>query len=248
MNRGKVAHYLLEQMGGTTYLEIGVKHGSCFRPMIAKRKIGVDPIDPPAVLKEYLSQHPQVLYYQTPSDEFFAQYFHLFKVQKIDVALVDGLHTYTQAIKDVENSLKHLSENGVIVVHDCCPLTESAAAPGTSPKAADGLPGWIEGTWNGDVWKTILYLRSYCDDINVFVLHCDYGLGIITKGKPENMLNLSLGEIEKMTFHDLERDRKKLLNLKDPYYFFEFVKTRPFPIPAKQPKKAVSRPIALSHR
>ena len=82
------------------------------------------------------------------------------------------------------------------------------------------------GVWNGDVWKTIVYLRSYRYDINVFVMNCEHGLGIITNGKPEDMLNLSADEIDKMTFHDLDNDRERILNLKSPEYFLEFLSRR----------------------
>ncbi len=130
---------------------------------------------------------------------------------------------------DVENCLRYLAAGGIIVVHDCNPLTESAAAPGTSLVASEGLPGF-NGTWiwNGDVWKTIAYLRSYREDINVFVLDCDLGLGIISKGKAENMLNLSADKIEKMTLYDLDNNREHILNLKSPGYLLGFPKMRMF--------------------
>lgn len=109
-----------------------------------------------------------------------------------------------------------LDPGGFIVVHDCNPLTESASAPGTSLVATVGLHGFGEMVWNGDVWKTIAYLRSYRHDLNVFVLNCVHGLGIITKGKPENVLNMSTAEIDKMTFYDLDNNREQILNLKSP--------------------------------
>jgi len=117
-----------------------------------------------------------------------------------------------------------LNTNGLIVMHDCNPLTESAAASWTSL----GSPEFVNWIWNGDVWKTIAYLRSCRDDLNVFVLNCDFGLGIISKAEPENMLNLSGAQIDEMTFKDLDNNREKILNLKSQEYLFEFMEKRAF--------------------
>jgi hypothetical protein len=66
----------------------------------------------------------------------------------------------------------------------------------------------------GDVWKTIVYLRSVRGNLNVMVLGAETGLGIITRAKGENMLNVTPEDIEIMTYADLEAQRELLLNLK----------------------------------
>jgi hypothetical protein len=104
-------------------------------------------------------------------------------------------------------------------MHDCNPQT---------PEAAVSFNDWknrnFEGNWNGDVWKTIVYLRSLRKDINVFVLDCDHGLGIITWGTPENLLTYTPEAIEKMTYDEFVNKRKELLNLKAPEYFKQYFK------------------------
>ena len=218
MDRIQVIQYLLSKIDGKTYLEIGVEYGKSFCPIVAPRKIAVDPVPASTQVRAHLLQHLKATYYQTTSDDFFAQKGHIFDEKKIDVALVDGLHTYAQSLRDVENCLMHLNTNGLIVMHDCNPLTESAAAL-----------EFVNLIWNGDVWKTIAYLRSCRDDINVFVLNCDFGLGIISKAEPENMLNLSGAQIGEMTFKDLDNNREKILNLKSQEYLFEFMEKRTLP-------------------
>ncbi len=220
MDRIEVVQYLLNTISANTYLEIGIKSGESFCPIIAPRKIAVDPVRIGIPAQNHLLQHPRATYYQTTSDEFFAGKAHIFDSQKIDVAFIDGLHEYKQSLRDVENCLRYLSLNGAIVMHDCNPLTRSAAASWASL----GSPESVNWLWNGDVWKTIAYLRSHREDLNVFVLNCDYGLGIITKGRPENMLNLSKDKIDEMTFDDLDNNREKILNLKPPEHLFEFLK------------------------
>ena len=144
----------------------------------------------------------------------------------LDVAFIDGLHTYKQSLLDINNTLNYLNENGVIIMHDCNPPHQAAAHPAESidHAAALELPGWT-GEWCGDVWKTICYLRNYREDLSVCVLDTDYGLGIVTKRKADRRLGLTEDELEVMTYEALASDKKNLLNLKDEGYLFEFLKT-----------------------
>ena len=137
---------------------------------------------------------------------------------------IDGLHTYEQTLRDVHNCLKLLKEDGVIILHDCNPVSESAAYPADSWEQTESfeLEGWT-GEWSGDVWKTIVYLRSTRKDLKIFVLDCDYGIGIITKGTPENMLTYSKEEIDNFFYRDLERNRERMLNLKSTDYLEKFI-------------------------
>ena len=150
----------------------------------------------------------------------------LFSSEKIDVAFVDGLHTCEQAHQDVLNILSHLNTNGVILMHDCSPPTDSSAIPASSweDAAKMNLPGWNR-QWCGDVWKAVVQLRATRDDLNVFVLDCDFGIGVVTRNKPDAMLDYSTDQIKSMTFDDLDRSRKRLLNLKPQEYLFEFLDT-----------------------
>jgi len=184
-------------------------------------EIGITPKEKGSILqKSSLLKH-----YVTTSDEFFEKYADILN-KGVDVAFIDGLHTYEQTVKDVDNTLKYLNEGGLIVMHDCNPPTLSASYPASSYEEAAklNLPGWT-GEWNGDVWKTIVLLRSLRKDLHVFVLDCDYGVGVVCKGKPEDILSYTVEEINKMSFKDLSKDRRKLLNLKEPAFLFKFLET-----------------------
>jgi glycosyltransferase involved in cell wall biosynthesis len=164
-------------------------------------------------------------FYYMNSDRFFEEHAPtLFREEKISVAFIDGLHTYAQAYRDVLNVLEHLEDDGIIVMHDCNPPTEASAHPADSWEAASkmNLPGWC-GLWCGDVWKTIVHLRATRDDLNIFVLDCDFGVGVISKGKPENRLDLSPNEIGALTFNDLHRRRRAMINLKPQTYLDHFL-------------------------
>ena len=227
MGRVAVINEILGKIGGRTYLEIGIRYGRTFNRIIAPRKIGVDPVNAAPRVREHLLGHMGATYHCKTSDEFFVHHGHIFSNQKIDVALIDGLHTYGQSLKDVINCLAHLADNGVIVMHDCSPPAASMAEPLQESRNADGRPNLYKGgPWNGDVWKTIVHLRSCFDVLNVFVLDCDFGLGVVTKGRPDNMLDLSVEEIQEMTFNELDKERELLLNLKNPEYLSEFLTAR----------------------
>ena len=43
---------------------------------------------------------------------------------KFDIIFIDGLHLDYQVDLDLKNSLKHLSQNGFIIMHDCNPPTK----------------------------------------------------------------------------------------------------------------------------
>lgn len=222
MNRIEVIQKIIDKINAKTYLEIGVEFGSTFSKVKAERKIAVDP-EIKISWKEKLAdmlKFQKVKYFEMASDEFFNKYSDLFIKRKIGVALVDGLHTYQQSLKDIENCLKFLSDRGVIVTHDCNPTNEVSASPDREITKKAG-----ERKWNGDVWKTIVYLRSTRPDLNIFTLDCDYGLGIIKKGWSENTLEYQPEQIEKMTYRDLVDNREKFLNLKNVNYFEEFLKT-----------------------
>jgi hypothetical protein len=165
--------------------------------------------------------------YTEKADDFFADRAHrVIPKAGVDVVLVDGDHSYEQTMSDINNCLHYLKDDGVIVIHDCSPSTEISATPAQDIFAATELlqdrPEWT-GAWSGDTWRAIVSLRSTRKDLHIFVLDCDCGLGIITKGTPENMLEFSEEEIMNMTYHDLDRDRARILNLKDQSYLAQFL-------------------------
>lgn len=212
LNRIELLEKLITRNKAKTYFEIGIFAGTCFIPIQCELKIGVDVIPPVKEVQSILNDKTK--YFQMTSDEFFEQHGSLFATNKIDAAFIDGYHSFGQSLRDVNNCLVHLSDNGVIVMHDCNPTTTRMATPFKSYE--EKANARCTGDWTGDVWKTIVYLRSMRRDLNVMVLDADYGLGVITRGKPENMLPYTLEDIISMNYHDLSANRTLLLNLKSP--------------------------------
>jgi len=217
-----IVSVIIQKLLAKTYLEIGVYKGDCFFYQKVKHKIAVDPNFKSIKLKilTYLRKNR---FFEMKSDEFFRRIPNILNKYGIDVALIDGLHTYEQSLKDVLNCLKYLNNDGYIILHDCYPLTKLQA---TSAKSIEhfkslNLP---KSTWCGDVWKTIPHLRSICGDLRIFVLNYDLGIGIITKGEPSSMLNYTEEEIMRLTYDDLKKNPEYILNLKAFSYFFDFIK------------------------
>ena len=228
MDRVKVIQAVIDNIKAKTYLEIGINYGRTFLKIRAKRKIAVDPEFNVSGFKKFRhffknSCNINNQYYRMTSDMFFDQEAGDILKSGVDVAFIDGLHTYKQSLKDVLNTLKYLNEYGVIVMHDCNPSSEKLALPlaradNQLKKSVYDIPGWC-----GDVWKTIPYLRSTKQNLQIFVLDCDFGLGIVKKGYPENRLNYSKEDIDKMTYENLSQNRIETLNLKQVEYLNRFL-------------------------
>lgn len=223
MDRIIVLQSIILKKKAKNYLEIGVNNGACFFNISVKNKTAVDPafvFGTKVKWKHKVIAFPRrIKYCSMTSDRFFAKY----AKEKYDVIFLDGMHTYEQTYKDVVNALKHLKEDGIIVLHDCNPTSEISAHPAKSREHMDKLFNDWSGEWNGDVWKTIVKLRSAHPELNVSVLDCDFGLGLVRYAEPENVLKYSDAEISQMSYKALEKDRIRLLNLKPLSYFPEFI-------------------------
>lgn len=214
------------------YVEIGVQTGYCFFKIKADRKIAVDPhfiIKATKKVKAYLKNLSNFnnTFFELTSDDFFEKKSnYLKKAGGIDVIFIDGLHLYEQVVKDIENSLKHLNKGGVILVHDCNPLSEPASVRAYTSEEAAVLvgdhPQWIN-QWNGDVWKAVVQLRSERNDLNIAVFNTDHGVGMIRPGIPEKTFSITDKKVADLNYADLDANREKFLNLKSPEAFALFV-------------------------
>ena len=229
MNRVDVLNVIISRINAIKYLEIGVEKGKVFLKINVNKKLAVDPKLQISLKKKLLScikDYHNIFneYYEITSDNFFDTCDNrLRKLSGIDLIFIDGLHAYEQSYRDVLNSLKHLSKKGFLVMHDCNPSTESQAnTECPTQNASDDKSGSF---WCGDVWKTILRLRSERNDLNIFVLDCDFGIGVISKGKNEVILNINEKEISSLGYSDLDRNRQLFLNIKPPEYLESFLNT-----------------------
>jgi hypothetical protein len=231
VNRIAIAQSALNALTGGPYLEIGVNTGESFIPIRANRKWGVDPdpkLSKKRLLKYAVFSALKIKFedvFRLTSDHFFASKADLLRTHGIDVCFVDGLHTYKQALRDVLNAVAYLKPKGIILMHDCNPSTELMASPAASicELIQQKNSSWT-GEWSGDVWKAIVHLRSLHQELSAFVLDCDRGVGVVTKGRPRSKLAYSADEIRAMDYKFLAANRNELLDLRPPVYFKEFLR------------------------
>lgn len=218
--RHEVAQSLLDFIQGRTYLEVGTDMHEVFPRIKAERKFGVAPLAETAPVDE---SDPEI--YPTTSDLFFTRHApRLFDASPIDLAYLSGRQNYAQTCRDLIHALRFLARDGMILIDHCNPPVPSAgvAAPSRQEAARMDLPGWT-GLWCGDGWKCIAKLRAVHADLNVFVLDYDYGLGVVSRGRPDNIIYINPVQLDHLTFADLNSNRAMLLNLKPQDYLHEFL-------------------------
>lgn len=181
MLRTEIIQKFITKRNYKSYLEIGTYRNVNFDKITIDEKVSIDP-DPEAKAT-----------YQMTSDEFF-----VVNQDKFDIVFIDGLHEHSQVYKDIQNSLKFLNPNGVIILHDCMPKNEKM-------QLWDNKSHQFE-EWTGDTWKA--YYKAL-NEINykVYVLDTDYGCGVIDTSHPKPKL-AHIVDMEKLTYQDY-------LNLKE---------------------------------
>ncbi len=193
-----------------TYLEIGVRvPAHNFDRINAEKKYSVDP----GVEREH-----NPVDFPVTSDSFFASLDSgkiLSKDIKFDIIFIDGLHLAEQVEKDIQNSLRYLSDDGFIVMHDCNPPTEFHAR-----EEFLYTLGPAGGNWNGTTWKAFFKARKRTDVYSCCV-DSDWGVGIISKkinfGKPTSIQNEFY---EYLVLDEFRKDSLNLINFEDLKKFF----------------------------
>ena len=183
-SRFDIINKIIKKKKFESYLEIGCQSDVNFSKIIIKNKIGVDP--------QSGGTH------RMTSDDFFKQ-----NKSTFDLIFIDGLHVYEQVLKDIENSLKVLNDNGVILIHDCLP---AKIWHQTIPQT--------HSSWNGDVWKSIVKSRTRID-IDTYTIEADQGLGLILKRKNKDLLVDKIENFKNLKFRDYYIHHKKFMRIID---------------------------------
>lgn len=179
--RTKILNELIKNNGYSNYLEIGVGDKTHLHGVNVplKNKDGIDP--------------DRNTTYRMTSDEAFSL---MPQDKKYDLIFIDGMHLKDYVLRDVNNSLKHLSEGGTIVCHDCNPPNKESATPKQRTKQ-----------WFGTAYQAIIELRMIREDLFICVVDADCGCGIIKPGVQQ------LFPKAEINYELLEHNRKELLNL-----------------------------------
>ena len=171
IKRWDLIQNIIDKKRYDNYLEIGCDKDQSFSKIKVKNKIGVDPVSGGNI--------------RSTSDQFFSS-----NTSKFDIIFIDGLHHYEQVIKDVNNSLQILNDNGFILLHDCLPRSIAHQA----------IPRY-RGSWNGDVWKALVELRTRTD-LDTYTCQIDFGVGIVQKKKNTEILSIEKKNFKHLKFSD----------------------------------------------
>src|SRR5258708_2964992 len=146
MNRIELINYFSHQRKLKRYLEISIhgQHHTCSQIQCAYKATS----------------------FPRGSDEFFERN----REESFDIIFIDGIHTEEQTLKDIRNAFDHLTECGVIVLHDCMPPD---AWHQRSPEE------YHEGeNWTGSSWRAALRIFNE-STYNCYLLDMDWGCGVI---------------------------------------------------------------------
>ncbi len=156
---------LIEKYNLKSYLEIGINNpANNFDRIRCESKTGVDPeMAGPVSISEgsYISTKTSDQFFTAPRGPY-------------DLIFIDGLHHADQVKRDFNNSLRCLSDNGFIVIHDVLPENEDGTLVPRQTKK-----------WWGDVYKWAMSIGDY-KGISFKTFNIDEGCMLVWKSGANN--------------------------------------------------------------
>jgi hypothetical protein len=168
-----------------TYLEIGVESGATLAFATGcEIAVGVDP-EP---LSSVALLPPPLQVFRETSDAFFATRARaaIFAQRNLDLVFIDGLHLFEQTLRDFIHVEAWSSPNTVVLLHDCLPVCEAAAARQR-----------ISKFWVGDTWKVLEILIAQRPDLRIAVIPAPPSGLVVVRGldAQSNVLQQRMPEI-----------------------------------------------------
>lgn len=181
-NKAEYINELIKENECESYLEIGFGKGVNFKKIICKDKTSVD-------IKGSST-------FKGTSDDFFKG-----NEDTFDVIFVDGLHHADQVRKDIVNSMKCLSDEGIIILHDTLPKNKSMQEVPQKQKV-----------WTGDCWRAAVGFHNEYPKVKFETYRADYGLTVIY---PDGKKYRKHFEDKEMSYEQFKDDASELLNIVD---------------------------------
>ncbi len=122
-----------------------------------------------------------------------------------DLAFIDGLHLFEQALRDFINLEKSASPQSIVMLHDCLPL-DAVTADRTR----------TTHFYSGDVWKLTMCLKVHRPDLKMKMIRTGpTGLCLVSRlDAQSNVLDFHydeyLDEFIGLGFDDFQRRRRDL--------------------------------------
>ncbi|MBK9664188.1 MAG: class I SAM-dependent methyltransferase [Gammaproteobacteria bacterium] len=217
VNRTTIVQRIIRRLGAQRYLEIGVERATNFLQIDAPQRVAVDPA---FAVPGGVEGIAATRWFAVPSDEFFEQHARTALADGVEVVFIDGLHSYAQVLRDIDNALTHLAPGGVIALHDCLPKN-AAEACANEADARRHLE--FGNAWTGDVYRAIVHLRANRADLEVFVLDTDHGVGIVRRGAPLSTVEIDIERIAALDFAEFAARREYWLELRPVSFLDEWL-------------------------
>lgn len=156
-----------------SYIEIGVSTGKSIA--LARKGTVAVGVDPNAANNaDHFFHSPEVdpTLISMTSNNFFksVNLISLFGTSTFDMAFIDGLHVFEQALMDFIHLENISKKDSVIFIHDCLPV---------NPIVAERVRQ--TGFWVGDVWRVIPCLKAVRPDLEIVTFPASpSGLAIVT--------------------------------------------------------------------
>jgi len=202
------AHTLLHPR---TYLEIGVFSGKSLAMSGSDTiAVGVDPLTGSHDQQLFHSPARQSQLFKMTSNDFFQQeqMHQLFPAGQFDMAFIDGLHLFEQALMDFVHLERHATSETIIFIHDCLPVNEAVSARKRETTI-----------WTGDVWKIIPCLKAIRPDLEIITFPVSpSGLAMVRRLDPKSRVLATQFDTITSHFFDLPlpesmEERFRLLNV-----------------------------------
>ncbi len=192
----------LELNGLKTFFEIGTFVGYNVLQIEAQKSFAID--------KELRipswenNIDPTVSFYNMTSNLFFKDHNSEIATCGIDACLIDGARDYENQLKDVQNCLKYVNDNFLMVIPNCLP-SNTAAALASLQEAQQHAS--FTGEWFGEAYKTLLWLSVNYQDLEITIIKENGGTALIQKGINNIPCTLSENEIKSFNFNELAFNR-----------------------------------------
>jgi hypothetical protein len=124
------------------------------------------------------------------SQKEYVEYMHTLRDEnkRFDLICIDPFHEYDTSYRDFNLCLSILSDNGIILCHDCAPPILNMTSP-----------HFIQGSWSGVTYIAFIMLAYENDGYSWRILDTDTGIGILKKGDSQYLKQ------------DLDKEKQKQL-------------------------------------
>lgn len=207
--RWEVVQGLLDFFDAPRYLEIGVNKGLTFHELHAELQVAVDPTFNFDWEAEQAQRGAQAQYHQVTSDEYFGSV--IDPDQLFDVIYLDGLHTFEQTLRDLNNALNHLAPGGAILVDDVKPTSYHASLPDMANffevrrYERDHRPSWM-----GDVYKLVWFIDTFYQSLSYATVANNHGQAVIWRERREYVTERSVAEVGEFSFESFVLEQETL--------------------------------------